>query len=263
MTEADRVMLDIETVGTEPGCAILSIGAVRFNAAGIADTFHMSVSMQSCQRHGLTIDAETLDWWLHCGDEAQEVLTGGQDLPAVLQEFASWYGDADEVWANSPSFDCAIVEAACECAGVDAPWHYYDQRDFRTLKNLPVAAEIEHDGTEHDALDDARYQAKVALETLNRMQGREAALKAIETEEEDDDAVQSGSAGQWTLESTARDLVEDVAEQTGLPEEFFHVEVEPIEDEEYEKPNENWPDVPQYMLHVCVDEDKEVNLDVS
>lgn len=49
--------------------------------------------------------------------------------------------------------------------------------------------------------------------------------------------------------SIARDLVEGAAEQTGLPEECFHVEVEPIENEEYEKPNENWPDVPGYRLH--------------
>jgi len=34
MTEPTRVMIDIETLGLDPGAAILSIGAVRFSTAG-------------------------------------------------------------------------------------------------------------------------------------------------------------------------------------------------------------------------------------
>ena len=48
------------------------------------------------------------------------------------------------------------------------PWAFYEERDFRTLKNLPDAVEVEHEGTEHDALDDAIYQARYALENLRR-----------------------------------------------------------------------------------------------
>jgi DNA polymerase III epsilon subunit-like protein len=186
MTATDRVMLDIETLGTDPGCAILSIGAVRFTADGLGDEFCESVSLSSCQKAGLTIDAETLDWWLDQDDDAQEVLTGGYQIENTLSNFRSWYGDADEVWANSPSFDCVIYEAACDALGADVPWEFYEQRDFRTLKNLPGAAVVEHDGTEHDALDDARAQAKVAYKTLNRLQGYEAGRNAVEEARTDD-----------------------------------------------------------------------------
>ena len=41
----DRVMLDIETLGTDPGAAVLSIGACRFDTAAgkPEDTFEASI----------------------------------------------------------------------------------------------------------------------------------------------------------------------------------------------------------------------------
>ena len=156
----DRVMLDIETLGTEPGAAILSIGAVRFDAGELGATFHESIDIVSCEKAGLSIDAETLRWWLEQDDDATDVLTDGHDLRHILDEFGGWFADADEIWANSPSFDCAILEAAYDAVGLEVPWEFWQTRDFRTLKNLPGAPDIDHDGTEHDALDDAKHQAR-------------------------------------------------------------------------------------------------------
>jgi hypothetical protein len=166
----DRVMVDIETLGTEPGCAILSIGAVRFDGGQLGDTFYETISAQSCQNKGLSIDAGTLEWWLDQDEEAQDVLSGGLGLAWALAEFANWYDDADEIWANSPSFDCEILAAAYDAVDKDVPWDFWQERDFRTLKNLPVAPEIEHSGVEHDALDDAKHQAHVAASTLKRLE---------------------------------------------------------------------------------------------
>jgi len=169
VTDVDRVMIDIETLGTEPGSAILSIGAAVFDTGGVRETFHRSISLTSCQEAGLSIDAETLQWWLDQDDEAQGVLTGGDDLRRVLSEFGCWYRsqDVDEVWANSPSFDCVMLEHAFDTVGIKTPWEFYEERDFRTLKELPFAADVEQDGVEHDALDDAVYQAQVVAKTLS------------------------------------------------------------------------------------------------
>lgn len=169
-SRAPRVMVDIETLGLDPGSAILSIGAVRFDAGEIGETFERSISLSSCQEHGLEIDAGTLEWWFEQGDDAQGQLVGGDDLGDVLGAFSDWYGDADEVWANSPSFDCSLLEIAFDRIGTETPWEFYEERDFRTLKSLPVAEVVTHDGVDHDALDDAMHQAHVASTTLERLE---------------------------------------------------------------------------------------------
>lgn len=87
----------------------------------------------------------------------------------MLRGFAQWFDDADEVWANSPSFDCELLEAAYDAVGLEAPWDFYQERDYRTLSSLPVAVDVEFEGVEHDALDDAKHQALVAAETLARL----------------------------------------------------------------------------------------------
>lgn len=165
----DRVMVDIETLGLEPGAAILSIGAVRFDAGQLGETFYAEVSLESCQDAGLTIDAGTLEWWLSQESDAQAVITGGESLGKVLPRFKSWYGDADEIWANSPSFDCEHLERAFAAVDMTEPWTFGEERDYRTLASLSVAPDIEHEGTAHDALDDAEHQAHVAAAALKRL----------------------------------------------------------------------------------------------
>jgi len=167
----DRVMVDIETLGLDVGSAILSIGAVRFAPGRVNNRAEWSISLESCQEHGLEMDAGTLEWWLDQGEEANRVLSGGKDLETVLTAFAEWFGDADEIWANSPSFDCEILEHAYSQVGVVEPWEFYQERDFRTLDSLSVPPEMEQEGVEHDALADAVYQAKIASETLARIEG--------------------------------------------------------------------------------------------
>jgi hypothetical protein len=164
-------MVDIETLGLDVGSAILSIGAVRFSAGTVDEWANWSVSLESCQEHGLEMDAGTLEWWLDQGEEANHVLSGGMELGTVLTEFAEWFGDADEIWANSPSFDCEMLEHAYAQVGLVEPWEFYQERDFRTLDSLSVAPEMEQEGVEHDALADAVYQAKIASETLARIDG--------------------------------------------------------------------------------------------
>jgi inhibitor of KinA sporulation pathway (predicted exonuclease) len=39
----------------------------------------------------------------------------------------------------------------------------------RTVEALPVDVSVDHDGVEHDALDDARHQARIVSETLQQI----------------------------------------------------------------------------------------------
>lgn len=171
-----RVMIDIETVGLEIGSAIVEIGAVEFApGGGIDDTFYRSVSLASSQEAGLTIDADTVEWWIGENPEvAGEVLVGGKRLGDALVDFVEWYRQVEphEVWANSPSFDCEMLERAGEQVGVPMPWEFYQERDVRTLDSLPHNVDMEQEGTEHNALDDALYQGRLASAILTELSER-------------------------------------------------------------------------------------------
>ena len=79
-------MIDIETMDNRPTAAIASIGAVWFEPSGswIGRTFHMHVDLVDCQRHGLTIGADTVVWWLGQSEDAIATLRNGQDGAAPL-----------------------------------------------------------------------------------------------------------------------------------------------------------------------------------
>lgn len=168
---SDRVMIDIETLGTDPGCVIVSTGAVRFGVeSGVTDELFVSVDIESCQDYGLEIDGGTLAWWLGQSAEAREQLRGGDGLEDALREFRTFVADADEIWANSPAFDCEILRAGFDAVGLEVPWRYYEERDYRTLREtLPHWPDREQDSVSHNAVDDARYQAECLAEALQEV----------------------------------------------------------------------------------------------
>jgi len=162
----DRVMLDLETLGTEPGCAILSIGAVQFGVDDLGATFHRSLDLTECQEYGLGIDAETLQWWLDQSSDVQTVLTdGGDTVAGALTDFANFADGVGEIWAKSPAFDCAILEAVYDQLALDRPWDYWQTRDVRTALAL-ADVDVKREGAEHDALADATHQARQVQQVL-------------------------------------------------------------------------------------------------
>jgi DNA polymerase III epsilon subunit-like protein len=178
-------MVDIETLGREPGCAIVEIGAVEFVAGPVVGddtddpigaTFATSVGLESCQAAGLDIDAGTLAWWLEQDASAREQLQGGETLSRALRGFREFVQGTDEIWANSPAFDVAILEAAFEAVGLSVPWRYWQARDYRTMREVLSASgdwpAREQSGTDHNALDDARYQARCLSDGLAAMEGQ-------------------------------------------------------------------------------------------
>jgi len=173
MTDQTRVMVDIETLGIATDSAILSLGAVTFDTDRIIDEFYREIRLQSCQEYNLEIDAGTLEWWLSQDSDVSHILTGGDSLETVLQQFSMWFPEGAEVWANAPSFDCETLEKTLETAydrvGLEEPWEYYEERDVRTLTSLEIAPDMEMDGREHHALDDAKHQAREVIETLRRI----------------------------------------------------------------------------------------------
>lgn len=172
MSDTVEVMLDIETLGTEPGCIILSIGAVTFTLNdGVQDSFYRAIDIGSCRRYGLQIETDTLLWWLDQSDQARNVFREpNSELPDVLTDFANWLPKGCDIWAHGPTFDIALLDAAYGRVCQDTPWWYWQIRDSRTIKKLRIPALDrmvmgQEPTVPHNALDDAVAQATQLIAT--------------------------------------------------------------------------------------------------
>ncbi len=178
-----RCMVDLETLGIGKNALILSIGAVRFDTdIGIMSSFYTAVKQEDqMTMWGRTVTPSTLEWWGKQSPEARKVLTDptAQRLDIALQSFAVWHTKGQEIWAGPSTFDIVILENAFDAVGLPVPWSYRDIRDLSTLCSLEIADPNAPQPTRivhHNALDDARYQAEIAIQELRRL----ADLKSYE-----------------------------------------------------------------------------------
>lgn len=206
------VMLDLETMGKTPGCAILAIGAVMFRPTvldgvvwrlgEIIDEFYARIDLQSCVDLGLTIDAGTVLWWLEQSSEARAEATcpeGRESLPGALLRFDQWVASRQgikkddggnpvhdkfiEVWGNGSDFDNVILEACYRAVNIPLPWDHFGNRCYRTLKNQFPGVKLVRAGTHHNALDDARCQARHLMAMLDgKVKEETARVEALEAE---------------------------------------------------------------------------------
>jgi DNA polymerase III epsilon subunit-like protein len=167
------VMLDLETLGTTAGSAILAIGAVRFNEGGLLDDFYVTIDLESCEAAGLRIDARTLLWGLAPSEEPRPgSFPGGGALADALVLFARWVAEvpvADDqgpmIWCKGASFDFPILTEAYERCSLGCPWVYWRERCLRSeLRGCGESTpKMDYLQVEHTALLDARFQAYCLL----------------------------------------------------------------------------------------------------
>jgi hypothetical protein len=174
------VMIDLETLGRRPGCAILSIGAVEFSSAGLGRELYVVVSRKDQALFDLTLheDPDTLKWWASQTEAARQVLTDAEKDTAVslskallqLNTFLSPIGyKRVKVWGNGADFDNAILSCLYGAVGAIPPWDFWNNRCYRTLKNLVPGPKLRREGTYHNALDDAKSQALHAIELMRQL----------------------------------------------------------------------------------------------
>lgn len=156
-----HIMIDLETMGTRPDAPIIAIGAVAFDKERVHDEFYIVVDLADSVAEGAAIDPATVLWWMKQSDEARaEFGREGRALGLALGKFREGIGayDVSGVWGNGASFDNVILSEAYHRMGNEAPWPFWKDRCYRTMKNIsPVP--MERGGTHHNALDDARDQA--------------------------------------------------------------------------------------------------------
>jgi len=177
-----QVMLDLETLGQKPGSVIFSIGACRFDEKGVDEegAFYTKISPQSCVDAGLTLDVSTVVWWMGQSDDARKELIaaekGGPSLREALVEFTKWLAPNASavnntcIWGNGSDFDNTMLVAAYQAVGdVPIPWRFFNNRCYRTMKNMRPGIPLQKRlGTHHNALNDAVTQAHHLLDILTK-----------------------------------------------------------------------------------------------
>lgn len=170
-----HVMIDLETLGTRPGCALLSIGAAVFRPTGegVGDTFYMNIDRNSCFGLEMHVDEGTVKWWSQQSQEAQDALmVDPRHINDVVAEFDIWFkkNEGQQVWAQGSNFDPVLWDEACKKVGVSAPWKFFNARDTRTVYEAfgLDSRTIKRQGTYHNALDDVLHQVRCVQTAFKR-----------------------------------------------------------------------------------------------
>lgn len=172
-----HLMLDLETMGNSSNSAIVSIGAVEFdlNTGETGREFYMRVSLDSCLRKGLIVNAGTIYWWLQQNEKARmEVAKGGDHIVTVLKELHGFMLELEDfqIWGNGARFDIGILEDAYKACGYDeTPWKFRNERDVRTLVSFApkVKDHYPFTGIEHNPIDDCKYQIEYCTAIWNTL----------------------------------------------------------------------------------------------
>ena len=166
-----HLMIVLETMGKNPDAPIISIGAIFFDpqTGDMGPEFSKTIDLETA---GGVIDRDVIKRWLKQSREAQSaIMTDEIPLDDALLQLREFIDENSgeffvQVWGNGANFDNTILRRSYERQGIPCPWRYYNDRDVRTIVELGKAIDfdartaIPFEGERHNALDDARYQAK-------------------------------------------------------------------------------------------------------
>jgi exodeoxyribonuclease VIII len=169
MTDFSHVMIDLETLGRAPTSVFPSLGWCVFDPFSdrMGDQGQVNIKIDSAIGSGLTMDGDTIEWWMgQTGQARVNLFKSPQAIEEALSIFSEMFrtqvGPEALLWASAPSFDIAILENAYFKLGYERPWKYNHTRCLRTLRDMARMRAIEVPKMEnpHVALLDAINQAK-------------------------------------------------------------------------------------------------------
>lgn len=167
-----HAMIDLETLNVGASAPIFEIGVCFFDLdrRELVSSTQWNVDLLDViLTTGFCPNQETIKWW-------QEQAYDPRSLPRVSlidalgglsAEFEN--NKAEKVWANSPSFDCVLLQRHYEACKMPVPWRYSQELDFRTIRwmssrwdNLDYVAKH----VSHNAREDAVAQTEMLFEMI-------------------------------------------------------------------------------------------------
>lgn len=177
-----ELMVDIETLSVHPDATVLSIGAVAFDPViGLAPVQFES-TLDRAQQKGRRIDHSTVAWWIQQAEENPGAATVFHErrlepvehgLNRLTEYYKHWCNEDSGVWANGADFDLVVLRSLYWDFGLTTPWSYKQHRCYRTLRSFAREANLDitilPNMQMHNALSDADYQARYAIEAMKQL----------------------------------------------------------------------------------------------
>ena len=172
----NHCMLDLEALDSNRSGVLVSIGAQMFDLGNMSlgDTYYCEISlsgMEDQRLSGRTINLDTVCWWMQQSDSARKVFfpdpeRGKLGTRTALKDFGRFLTSYSrpKVWGNGVDFDNVFLRDVYESYSIPCPWHYTQNRCYRTVKNMFPNVGLKREGAHHNALDDATTQAKHLIE---------------------------------------------------------------------------------------------------
>lgn len=179
------VMLDLETLGNGMSKCICQIGAVYFDrvTGELGQELKINVDARSHIRAGGVIDAETVYWWMAQSDAARASILADPkvDIHEAFRQLNEFLAPSARVWSHA-TFDFVTIMDTFKQLNMKPYFSYKNGMDIRTLtflSGLKVAPFV-REGTQHDALDDCKYQVKYCVASLNAIKESKLLMQYLE-----------------------------------------------------------------------------------
>jgi hypothetical protein len=173
---ANDVMIDMETLSTNPDCVILTIGAVRFNPKGdgVVERLELRPTIEEqTEQFNRHINPDTLRWWGEQSEDAINEAMGDQDrisFKDAMDQLYKFCWNRRAIWSNGAGFDIVVAENAFRQLEMANPWSFWTIRDTRTIYDLcNVSLKDGQHTTSHKAVEDAEHQAIVVQKAYKKL----------------------------------------------------------------------------------------------
>ena len=159
-------MLDLETLGTRPDCVVLTLGAIKFcpfTPDKFGEGLYLRLDVDQQLALGRDVQQDTLDWWSKQDPLVREEALGESnrvDLEEATRQLNKFLVGVNDIWAQGPVFDIAILENLYRQLDKPTPWNFWQIRDSRTLFGVHGDPRKKGRTGHHDALADCVYQAQ-------------------------------------------------------------------------------------------------------
>ena len=167
-------MLDLESLGTRPDCAILTLGAVKFDPYTVdrfGDSLYFRIDVDEQLALGREVQEDTLEWWGRQAEDVREEALGEHDrisLESMYRQLNKFLVGVNNIWCQGPAFDIVILENIYRQKGWPIPWQFWQIRDSRTLFGVHGDPREKNKAGLHNALEDCVSQAQGVQEIYRR-----------------------------------------------------------------------------------------------
>lgn len=174
-------MIDVESLGTDPGSLIVSFAIVPFNLQTMftyQPAFLANISMESSYRKGMKTKADKLRTWIMNKDgrseQRKELFVNDRDVTDVMVDAAAYismFGADVYVWSKD-MLDLILMKDYFRACRIKTPWRYYRERCVRTVADfdpeLRKEAENEVSNIQYSPFNDCMVQIEYVRRIINQ-----------------------------------------------------------------------------------------------